>query len=109
TPSNTARTGGLVYPIFRSLAVTLGSEPGPTSGLIGGFLSLLMYQISITTAHVFLTASATNLIVTSFAKSILGVDVSWMQWAQAIAPIALLILLLLPLIVYKLYPPEIKH
>jgi DASS family divalent anion:Na+ symporter len=109
TPSNTARTGGLVYPIFRSLAVTLGSEPGPTSGLIGGYLSLLMYQISITTAHVFLTASATNLIVTSFAKTILGVDVSWMQWAQAIAPIALLILLLLPLIVYMLYPPEIKH
>jgi DASS family divalent anion:Na+ symporter len=109
TPSNTARTGGLVYPIFRSLAVTLGSEPGPTSRLIGGYLSLLLYQISITTAHVFLTASATNLLVTSFAKTILNVEVTWMQWAQAIAPIALLVLLLLPLIVYWLYPPKIKH
>jgi DASS family divalent anion:Na+ symporter len=109
TPSNTARTGGLVYPIFRSLAVTLGSEPGPTSRRIGGYLSLLLYQISITTAHIFLTASATNLIVTTFAKSILNVDVSWMQWAQAITPPALLILLLLPWIVYKLYPPEIKQ
>ena len=109
TPSNTARTGGLVYPIFRSLAVTLGSEPGPTSRRIGGYLSLLLYQISITTAHVFLTASATNLLVTSFAKSILKVEVTWAQWAQAIAPVAILVLLLLPLIVYKLYPPEIKQ
>jgi DASS family divalent anion:Na+ symporter len=109
TPSNTARTGGLVYPIFRSLAVTLGSEPGPTSRRIGGYLSLLLYQISITTAHAFLTASATNLIVTTFAKSILKVDVSWMQWARAITPLALFILMLLPWIVYKLYPPEIKQ
>jgi DASS family divalent anion:Na+ symporter len=109
TPSNTARTGGLVYPIFRSLAVTLGSEPGPTSRRIGGYLSLLLYQISITTAHVFLTASATNLIVTTFAKSILKVDVSWMQWSQALTPPALFILMLLPWIVYKLYPPEIKQ
>ncbi len=109
TPSNTARTGGLVYPIFRSLAVTLGSEPGPTSGRIGGYLSLLLYQISITTAHAFLTASATNLIITTFAKSILKVDVSWMQWARAITPVALFILMLLPWIVYKLHPPEIKQ
>lgn len=27
TPSNTARTGGLVYPIFSSVAVALGSKP----------------------------------------------------------------------------------
>ncbi len=109
TPSNTARTGGLVYPIFRSVCVTLGSEPGPTSRRIGAFMSLLLYQISITTAHVFLTSSATNLLVTSFGKSILGVDVSWMQWFQAIGPIALLLLLLEPLLVYWMYPPEIKR
>ncbi len=108
TPSNTARTGGLVYPIFRSIAVTLDSEPGPTSRRIGGYLTLLLYQISITTASMFLTASATNLLVTTFAKSILKQDVSWTQWAMAIFPPSLLILLLVPYIVYKLYPPEIK-
>jgi DASS family divalent anion:Na+ symporter len=108
TPSNTARTGGLVYPIFRSIAVTLDSEPGPSARRIGSYLSLLLYQISITTASMFLTASATNLLVTTFANSILKVNITWMQWAQAIFPPAFIILLTLPYIVYKLYPPELK-
>ena len=99
TPSNTARTGGLVYPIFRSIAVTLDSHPGPSSRRIGGYLSLLLYQISITTASMFLTASATNLLVTTFAKNILKVDISWMQWAQAIFPLAFIILMGVPYIV----------
>lgn len=44
TPSNTARTGGLVYPIYSSLAVSLGSTPGENPRRIGGFLTLLMYR-----------------------------------------------------------------
>lgn len=108
TPSNTARTGGLVYPIFRSIAVTLGSEPGPTSRKLGGYLSLLLYQVSITTATMFLTSSAVNVIGVTFAKSVLNIDITWMDWATALFPPAFLILLLLPYVVYKLYPPEIK-
>ncbi len=30
TPSNTARSGGILFPIVRSLASAFGSEPGPT-------------------------------------------------------------------------------
>ena len=37
-PSNTARGGGIVFPIVRSTAGTYGSEPDHTSGKIGGFL-----------------------------------------------------------------------
>jgi len=109
TPSNTARTGGLVYPIFRSLSVTLGSEPGPTARKLGAYLSLLLYQISLTTATMFITASAANIIGVTFAKSILKIDVTWIQWAQALLPPAFLIFLALPYIIYKLYPPEIKQ
>jgi DASS family divalent anion:Na+ symporter len=109
TPSNTARTGGLVYPIFRSLAVTLGSEPGPTARKLGAYMSLLLYQVSITTATMFVTSSAVNVIGITFAKSIFNVEITWMQWATALFPPAFLILLALPYIVYKLYPPEIKH
>jgi len=32
TPSNTARSGGIVYPIFRNVASALGCEPGLTGG-----------------------------------------------------------------------------
>ena len=45
TPSNTARSGGIVYPIFRSISVTLGSEPGETAKKLGSYLTILMYQI----------------------------------------------------------------
>ncbi len=109
TPSNTARTGGLVYPIFQSLAVTMGSEPGPTARRIGSYLSLLLYQISLTTGGLFITALSTHALILSFAKSILKIEISWMQWAQATLVPGLLLLALVPYLVYKLYPPEIKQ
>lgn len=109
TPSNTARSGGVVYPIFRSLAVTLGSEPGPTGRKIGSYLTILMYQISLTTGTLFLTAMAPNALVASFAAKILHVDLNWGVWAIAAAVPGLLILFVLPWLVYKIYPPEITR
>jgi len=35
TPSNTARSGGTVYPIVSNIPRIYGSEPGPTAGKIG--------------------------------------------------------------------------
>jgi len=42
TPSNTARTGGIVYPIFQSIAIALDSKPGPTARRIGAYLTLTL-------------------------------------------------------------------
>lgn len=109
TPSNTARTGGLVYPIFRSLAVTLDSEPGPSARRIGSYLSLLLYQISLTTSAIFITALATNPLVVTFAKSILKTDITWMMWTQATIVPGIILLILIPWLVHKMYPPEIKQ
>lgn len=108
TPSNTARSGGIIYPIFKSLSSTLGSEPGESSKKLGGYLTLLMYHVSLTTAVLFLTAMAPNLLVANFAKDILHVDLSWMTWATAAFVPGMIILLSIPYIIYKLYPPEIK-
>ncbi len=109
TPSNTARTGGIVYPIFESLSRALGSAPGETGRKIGSYLNLLAYQVSMTTSCLFITATASNVIVLHFAKDILKVEVSWMTWAAAaFVPVAL-VLAIIPYATYKLYPPEIKH
>lgn len=83
TPSVLARTGGIVYPIFRSIAVTLGSEPGPTARKIGGYLSVLLYQISLTTGYTFLTALSVNALMTTFAREIVQVDLDWITWFKA--------------------------
>lgn len=109
TPSTTARTGGLVYPIFRSIAITLGSEPGPTARRIGAFLSVLLYQISMATGALFVTALATHPMVVSFAKNLLVIDITWMLWAKAMAVPGFIVLAITPYLVYKIYPPEIKQ
>ncbi len=109
TPSNTARTGGIIYPIFRSLASTLGSEPGESSRKLGAYLTILLYHVSLSTGMLFLTAMAPNLLVADFAKKIMNVDVTWMVWAKAAMIPCMLTLLLVPYVLYKLYPPELKH
>ena len=109
TPSNTARTAGIVYPIFHSLSIALGSEPGPTARRVGSYFNLLAYQISMTTSCLFITATASNVIVLHFGKSILNVDISWMQWAIAAFVPVMLVLIFIPWITLKLYPPEITH
>lgn len=109
TPSNTARTGGIVYPIFDSLSRALGSDPGETGRKIGCYLNLLAYQVSMTTSCLFITATASNVIVLHFAKDILRVEVSWMNWAIAAFVPVMLVLAVIPYAVYKLYPPEIRH
>lgn len=109
TPSNTARTGGIVYPIFQSIAEAMGSTPGETGKKMGSYLNLLAYQISMTTSCLFITATASNVIVLHFAKDILKVDISWMQWAIAAFIPVMGVLIIIPYAVYKIYPPEIKY
>ena len=108
TPSNTARTGGIVYPIFQSAAVALDSTPGPTARRIGAYLTLTLYHISFTTGYTFLTAMAPNALILAFGESIFKVKIDWMLWAKAAIVPGLVTLFLIPWVVYKIYPPELK-
>ena len=47
TPSNTARSGGIIYPIVRGMASTFGSEPGESARKIGSFLMMAEYQVVV--------------------------------------------------------------
>lgn len=109
TPSNTARTGGIVFPIFRSIAAALESYPGPTARRVGAYLTLTLYQISLTTGYMFITAIAPNALMVTFAKNILKVDISWTMWAVAAFVPGIISLALIPWIVYKVFPPELKN
>lgn len=108
TPSNTARTGGIVYPIIRSVSHTLDSDPGPTARRIGAYLTLLAYQVSQTTGYIVITGVTPNLLIAKFASDILHVQLYWWNWFAAAVVPGMIILLLLPYLLYKLYPPEIK-
>jgi DASS family divalent anion:Na+ symporter len=109
TPSNTARAGGILYPIVRSLASSFGSEPGKTARKIGAYLIKTEYQCDLVTSAMFMTAMAANPLAAELAAEIAGVRLDWGRWALAALLPGLISLALIPLILYKLYPPEIER
>lgn len=108
-PSNTARGAGIVFPIANSLAKQYDSTPEQgTRKRIGAYLIALIYQTNTITSAMFLTAMAANPLVADLAGG-LGAPISWTTWATACIVPGGLTLLLLPLILYVIFPPELKH
>lgn len=108
-PSNTARAGGILYPIVRSLARAFGSEPGKTSRKIGAFLMASAYQCDMVTSAMFMTSMAANPLVVALALETAGVRIGWGQWAIAAMLPGFLSLALVPLVLYRIYPPQVKR
>lgn len=108
TPSNTARAGGIVFPIINSVASALGSDPVTSPRKAGHYLMINVYMVTKTTSYMFLTAMAPNALALSMMAPILKIDLSWGQWALAAAVPGLICLLLTPLVIYFCYPPELK-
>lgn len=110
TPSNTARGGGIIHPIMRSIADSFGSKPElQTSGKIGRYLALVNYNANPITSAMFITATAPNpLIVNLIAKGAGSqFELTWTMWAVAALLPAICSLVVMPLVIYMLYPPEI--
>ena len=60
-PSNTARAGGIIFPLLKATARAYGSEPEDgTAHKIGAFLTLAAFQGNVITSAMFLTAMAAN-------------------------------------------------
>ena len=108
-PSDTARGGGIVFPITRSLAQVFDSEPGPTARRIGAFLMLVGFHATYTASAMFLTGMAANPLMADFAMKIAHVELTWARWALAAAVPGLLSMTFVPYLLYRLHPPEIKN
>jgi DASS family divalent anion:Na+ symporter len=108
-PSNTARAGAIVYPIVRSMAEAFDSHPGDgTERRIGAFLIKNSFQANLITSAMFLTAMAANPLAAQLAAD-QGVEVTWTSWAAAAIVPGLLSLLVVPFVLYRLYPPQVKE
>lgn len=107
TPSATARGGGIVYPIVRSLAGALGSEPGESAKRIGTYLMQVGYHADAVTCTMFVTSMAGNPLCVALAAKALGVEVTWMGWASAAIVPGLISLILIPIVMMKLTKPEL--
>ena len=112
TPSNTARGGGIIHPIMKSIAGSFDSDPEKgTQSRIGKYLALVNYHSNPITSAMFITATAPNpLIVDLIAKATNSdIHLSWGTWAVAMLVPGLAAMFLMPLVLYFLYPPEIKQ
>src|SRR5256886_7214191 len=109
TPSNTARSGGTIYPIVNNIPRIYGSEPGPTAGKIGTFVMWTAFATTAVTSSLFLTALAPNAAALVIAKKIVKFDVGWSHWFCGFAPLGILLLLLVPLLSYLVCRPEVKQ
>jgi DASS family divalent anion:Na+ symporter len=109
TASNTARAGGIVFPIARSLALELGSRPTPTSKNLGGFLLFTAFQANVLTSSMFLTAMAVNPLTARLAMDGIGVRIGWETWFVAAVVPGALCLSVLPWAIHRWYPVEVKN
>ncbi|MCU8435965.1 anion permease [Vibrio vulnificus] len=108
TPSTTARCGGIIAPLFRSVASAYDSDPEKgTQNRIGAFLVQCIFQCNAITCAMFLTSMAGNPLAANFAKE-QGVEITWAGWAAAAIVPGLLCLFLIPLAMYLFFPPELK-
>ena len=108
-PSNGARNGGIVIPITVAVSESYDSRPEDGSApRLGEYLTYLLYQCEVVIGATFLTGHAGNFVMRKLAGETAGIELSYLGWlAAAIVP-ALVSLAIIPSLIYKFFPPEIK-
>ncbi len=109
-PSTGARSGGIILPIARSITETYDSRPDDgTAAKLGTYLMTLLYQCEVILCATFLTGQASNVIIAKFVSQTAQIDLSYSAWfIAAIVPSAVS-LLIIPLMIYRFFPPEVKE
>lgn len=109
TPSNTARSGGVIFPIIKNIPPLYGSTPESGARKIGGYLMWTALATTCVTSTMFLTALAPNLLALSILEKTTSLTFSWTEWFVSLAPACIPLFLILPYLIYLIYPPEIKR
>jgi len=109
TASATARSAGTVYPIVRQIPELYASRPDDgTARRLGAYVLYTALVASMITSSMFVTALAPNTLAVSVMRQTAGVTVSWFDWFIGFAPVGFTLIALTPLLLYKIYPPEIR-
>ncbi len=107
-PSTTARSAAVVLPIAKAISLQQGSSvENGTAKKMGAFLIKVCFQINAVTSALFITAIACNPYIAKYATE-LGYVLDWPTWAKATIVPGIINLAILPWVIYKIYPPEIK-
>lgn len=107
-PSVTARSGGIILPISKSINQVLDSEPGPKQKRLGEFLTMTCFQFTPITGAMFMTGMAANPLCATLAKEGLGLELSWIGWFWAAVVPSMICFFVMPLLSYKILNPGLK-
>lgn len=108
-PSVSARAGGIFLPLVKSLCIACGSRVGDgTEEKLGSWLMLTCFQTSVISSAMFLTAMAANPLSVNLAAGAIGQTIGWTDWAVAAIVPGIVSLLVVPLLLYVIYPPTVK-
>lgn len=107
-PSNTARSGGTIFPIVKNIPVLFGSTPDNNPRKIGSYITWVALASTCVTSSMFLTALAPNLLAINLVKDIGLNPPSWGEWFFYFFPVGIVLILLVPLLTYLIYPPTLK-
>jgi DASS family divalent anion:Na+ symporter len=108
-PSNTARAGGVIFPITKSLAEAYDSHPGPTRRRLGAYLMISVYQTDVIACAMFLTGQASNVLIAKFALDAANVDLTYARWFIAGVIPGIIALIAVPWLIHLLYPPDVRQ
>ena len=107
-PSNTARSG-VLFPIVNALASDSGSNVADgTRKKLGSFLMMSSMAGLTLSSTLWLTAMAANPAGAKMAAQY-GVEISYGSWALAASVPVIVLFFLVPWVLFKIYPPEIKN
>jgi L-tartrate/succinate antiporter len=110
TPSNTARSGGTIYPVIRNLPPLYQSMPNdPSMRRMGSYLMWVAISATCVTSSMFLTALAPNLLAAELVTKIAKVEFCVARLVHLFRPRRHSVVVLVPLLTYWLYPPEVKE
>ncbi|GAB4835219.1 dityrosine synthesis enzyme [Ancistrocladus abbreviatus] len=108
-PSVSARSGGIFLPLVKSLCVACGSNVGDgTEDKLGSWLMLTCFQTSVISSSMFLTAMAANPLSANLTYNTIKQTIGWTDWAKAAIVPGLASLIVVPLLLYVIYPPKVK-
>lgn len=110
TPSNTARGGGIIFPIINSVTNALGADAKTGKNKrTGAFLMYSAYAAVITSACIFLTGASNNVLCNTLAEQAFGMSIGWGSWFAACIVPGLILTIVTPYLLFKLIKPEIKE
>jgi L-tartrate/succinate antiporter len=107
-PSNTARSGGTIFPIVKNIPILYDSSPDKEPRKIGAYISWVAFATTCVTSSMFYTALATNVLAKSLIEDAGMMTPTWTQWVYYFLPVGIILIVLVPLITYIVYPPTIK-